>query len=308
MARVYRLDSSGELVSAEEKPFTDEVGEMEPFIKKNSKILGDLFIFGEQVISSGRDKRTDLLAVDKDGEIQIIELKKGYVASDILNQVLGYKLYWKKNPDSVKTIWSEFANKPTDVKPDWDNYNPKIVIVAPAFNDELVEIAAEDDLGIRFVQVARYVYQNSTFIVVTELEPVKSKVGPVLTKGEYGWDWYVKEVASEEQIKIAKEMYDSILKFSQAKGWKIEAKFNKWYIAFKYNSRRPFWLDFRGKSSVGLGTNLSDEQDNPGLKTKVVWQWDKVWAWWYTEVSSTPFDVDTVSAALESAYQSVLSS
>lgn len=306
VTRVYRLDGAGNLEKADEKFFQDEVFEMEAFVKKNSKILGDVFVFGEQVTSSGRDKRTDLLAVDRDGEIQVIELKKDRVDSGILTQVLGYKVYWKRHPDSVKTVWAESANKPPDVKPDWDNYDPKVVVVAPSFDKELVEIVGEENLGIRFVQVGRYVHGDSTFIVVEDLEPVEEKIAPVTTRIDYGWDWYAKEIATEAQIRIAQGMHESLSKFINEKGWQLETRFNKWYISFKYGSRRPFWLDFRGSKFVGLGTNLTEEKEDPALITKVSWQWDRSWQYWYTEVDSVPFDTSTVAAALEHAYHNAV--
>jgi hypothetical protein len=47
LARLYRVGNSGELIEASEKPFSDETNDLENFVKKNPKILGDLVIFGE---------------------------------------------------------------------------------------------------------------------------------------------------------------------------------------------------------------------------------------------------------------------
>lgn len=307
MARLFRVESSGELIKAEEKPFTDETDEMEPFVKKNVQILGDVLIFGEQTVSSKRDKRTDLLAVNIDGEILVIELKKDPVGKEILPQVLGYKLYWKKHPDSVKTLWADYEDisEPQGIEPDWDNYDPKILVVAPSFDDELVEIAAEENLSIRFVEMSRYQHANSTFVVVNELEPVRSTEGPITTQREYGWDWYARNF-SEKQIKIAKHLDNEILGLFENRSWSIAPKFNMWYLVYKYGHHNAVWLEFRHKGKVAIGVNLRDEKTDPSSKSKVNWQWDKSWRYWYTEVASDDFDVSQVEPVLELAYQNTV--
>jgi len=56
MARLFRLDDSGNLATPEEQRFLVEVNEMEPFIRRNPRVLGDVLIFGERTISSGRQE------------------------------------------------------------------------------------------------------------------------------------------------------------------------------------------------------------------------------------------------------------
>lgn len=227
MARLFRLEESGELVKAGERPFTNEVSEMEPFIKRNPSILRDVFIFGEQITSSGRDKRTDLLAVDKNREVLIIELKKDQVDKSILNQVLAYENYWKKHPDAAKSIWMSFPNKPPRIEPDWEGYDPHVTIVAPFFDSELVEISNSKKLGIRFVEISRYQYERSIFIVVNEPEALELKETVVSARGGYNWDWYAENSADEDQVKVGKYLLDEIVRFSKQSGWEIEPKFNK---------------------------------------------------------------------------------
>ena len=308
MARLFRLENQ-ELVKAEEKPFSDEVNEMEPFIKKNARVLGDIFIFGQQTTSSGRDKRTDLLAVNKDSEFLIIELKKDPVQTDIITQVLRYKTYWKTHPDSARSLWEQCKEKPEGIEPDWENYDPKIVIVAPSFEDELIQVATQTVPDIRFVEMARYEHGNSTFVVVDELEPIKARVAPVVAQREYDWNWFAEEVVrSEDQVKIARYLHDEILRVCNAKGWNITPKFNKWYIAFKYGNNNAFWLEFYHKGRVAVCVNLRDQNVRPSSNTKLAWQWNKNWEHWYVEVDAPSFDILIIESALESAYKNTVRS
>jgi hypothetical protein len=306
MARLFRLENQ-ELVKADERPFSDEVTEMEPFLRKNARILGDIFIFGEQTISSGRDKRTDLLAVNRDGEILIIELKKDQATTDIITQVLRYKAFWKTNPDSARSLWAQSEGRPEDIEPDWDNYDPKIVIVAPSFDSELIQVATQTNLDIRFVEITRYEHGNSTYVVVDELEPSRTRVTPVASRREYDWKWYTEEVVhGEEQVKIGKYLQEEILKLCQTKGWNISPKFNKWYLAFKYDGKNPFWIEFYHKGKVAICLNLRDQEAIPASASKVAWQWNKNWEHWYLEVDTTSFDVSMIEPALESAYKNTV--
>ena len=307
MARLYRLERTGDITTAEEKPFTSEVDEMEPFVKKNHRILGDVFIFGEQTSSSSKDKRTDLLAVDRDGQFLIIELKKDHVGSEILPQVLGYQLWWKKHPDSAKSLWMQRRDRPDDVEPDWGSYDPKVVVVAPSFDDELVEISADRNLGFRFVEVARYEHSESTFVAVNEVALPRTRVSPVSTQQDYDWNWYAENVAyTDAEVDIARSLFEGITRLCKERNWNLEPKFNKNYVSFKHGGSRPFWLEFRHKGKVAVSTILWDEKDDPSEKTATKWQWDKNWKFWYTEVDDASFDVKTLTPALEAAYKAAI--
>jgi hypothetical protein len=186
VARLYTLGSSGELVEAQEKPFLDETSDMEDFVKKNAKILGDLIIFSEQTISAGRDKRTDLLAINKDGDVLIIELKMILAGPDVLGQVLGYRNYWRQNLEAVKNLWNEFREKPEEFEPDFQNYDPRVLLVAPEFEKELLEIVSSERLPIECAEITRYEHEDRIFVVVDRMEPPVAKIGPVVGQREYG--------------------------------------------------------------------------------------------------------------------------
>jgi hypothetical protein len=308
MAKLYRIESLGELVKIEEKLFSSEKDEMEPLIKKNPQLIGDFIIFGEQIISPNRDKITDLLAVNKDGEILIVELKKGTVNKDVISQVLEYRTFWKKSLETARNLWNEYKNKPVeDIKPDWDNYNPKIVIVGSAFDDELIEMISANELPIELIEISRYEHEKTFFIVVKRIESREISIAPMRSQKEYNWDWYLEAglLRNQKEADFAKHICDEIIKLSEANKWDIQIKFNKWYVAFKYGFHKPFWLEFRHVGKISIGVNLRDKNDDPSKKSpQVKWEWDKNWENWYTEIDNPNFDINIISNILLESYNS----
>lgn len=279
---------------------------MEEFLKSNPKVLGDLLIFNEQTISAGRDKRTDFLAVNRDGEIVIVELKNDLVTSDILGQVLGYRWYWKNNLEAVKNLWNESHNKPEGIKPDFSNFDPKILVVAPEIEQELTKIVGSEDLPIEFVEITRYEHENSIFVLANPLEAPKAHLGPVTGQSDYDWNYYEKNMVSmSSQVDTAKEIYAQILSLAQRKSWDIVPKFNKYYVGFKHGNSLVFSLDFRHSGKVTLCCqHLSDQSKPPSTIQK--WFWDKGWEYWFTEFANPNVNLKDLEAVLDEAYQQAL--
>lgn len=303
MARLYTLGSSGELVEAQEKPFLDETSDMGDFVKKNAKILGDLIIFSEQTISAGRDKRTDLLAINKDGDVLIIELKRILAGPDVLGQVLGYRNYWRQNLEAVKNLWNEFREKPEELEPDFQNYDPRVLLVAPEFEKELLEIVSSERLPIECAEITRYEHEDRIFVVVDRMEPPVAKIGPVVGQREYGWDWYKSErVASSEQVELAQKLCDKAVALAEKNEWKVSPRFNKRYIAFKYGYWNVLSLEFRHARKVALCCNQLNDGSNPPKVGKVKWEWDKHWKFWYTEIEDRNYDIAEIEGALAESY------
>jgi hypothetical protein len=304
MTRLFRLGSSGELIEAKEEPFSNETVDMEEFVKKNARILGDLIIFGEQIISAGRDKRIDLLGLNKDGDILIIELKNDIVNKDVLGQVFGYRNYWKRHVEAVKIRWNEFKEKPEGIEPDFSNFDPKILLVAPNFEQELLEIASLEHFPIEFVEIGRYAYEESTFVIVNRMEAPEVKVGAFIGRAQYDWGWYESDVVrSEIELKTARSLHDELIALGEKNGWKISPKFNKWYVAFKYGDRNVFTLEFKHKGKVAIVCSYLYEQSSPPRTGNIEWKWDKIWEYWYTEVEKPDFDLAQIESALAESYK-----
>src|SRR5438132_11648186 len=107
-----------------EKPFTSEVGELEPLVRNNPRVLGDFVVFSEQTTSSGGEQRLDLFALDQDRRVWIIELKRDAVDEHALTQAMKYRTHWRKNLEGVRNLWNSYVRLPQKsasrtIKTDW---------------------------------------------------------------------------------------------------------------------------------------------------------------------------------------------
>jgi hypothetical protein len=92
--------------------FSDEHFErhLEDLIEQNPNLLGDLLIIGRQV-KTGRAERIDLLALDREGDVVIVELKRGTAHRDIVSQINSYLTTARKwRYDDLERIAGEGAS------------------------------------------------------------------------------------------------------------------------------------------------------------------------------------------------------
>ena len=76
-----------------EKKTVDKEFEIEEFLEKHPKILDkDIFIIGRQVPTATKT-RIDLMGLDRDGNVVIIELKKGVSSREVVSQILEYGVW-----------------------------------------------------------------------------------------------------------------------------------------------------------------------------------------------------------------------
>jgi hypothetical protein len=88
MTRLFRVSNSG-LVESQRKPL-DLEERIEDWVANDLSLIGvDGVIVGRQVVTA-HGKRIDLLAMDEEGNLVIIELKRDRSSRDIVAQVLDY--------------------------------------------------------------------------------------------------------------------------------------------------------------------------------------------------------------------------
>src|SRR5258708_23265241 len=88
MTRLYKL-ANGKLVSAPQGKLANE-NMLQNWIAEDPSLLGlDLLIIGREVVIADRG-RIDLLAIDEDGNLSILELKRDRTPREIIAQVLDY--------------------------------------------------------------------------------------------------------------------------------------------------------------------------------------------------------------------------
>jgi len=95
-----------------EKLSVDKEQKIEEFIEKHPKLLGeDIFIIGRQI--STPIGRLDLLGLDKNGNVIIVELKKGLPSREVVSQILDYAVWGEElqyddlNKIAKKIIWMD---------------------------------------------------------------------------------------------------------------------------------------------------------------------------------------------------------
>jgi len=102
---VWRIDDRLEEVELGEMPSEEQLEEL---LHKNPSILGEpLLIVGRQVGTS-TGKRIDLLAIDSEGVLRVLELKKGRAPRDAVAQVLEYGAWVQTlSHDNVLNIFAQ---------------------------------------------------------------------------------------------------------------------------------------------------------------------------------------------------------
>ncbi len=130
---------------------------LEDWIEKDSSILGmELLIIGRQVTTEFGG-RIDLLAIDREGDIAILELKRDRTPRNIVAQVLDYASWIRrltfKDLDEIanryagKDLSTAFKECFDEAIPEKINTNHKMIIVASEFDDSshrIVEYLVEE--------------------------------------------------------------------------------------------------------------------------------------------------------------------
>ena len=130
---------------------------LEDWIARDPSLLSmELLMIGRQV-ATDFGGRLDLLAIDRQGDITIIELKRDKTPRDIVAQVLDYASWIRrlsyKDLDSIasaylkKDLSSAFVEFFDEAIPENINVNHKMLIVASEFDDSsqrIVEYLAEE--------------------------------------------------------------------------------------------------------------------------------------------------------------------
>ena len=148
--------------------------EIEDLLEKNIGVLmPDAFIIGRQVMT-GHGLWIDLLALDKDGDLVIIELKKAKAKYKVTGQIWHYFTWIKKQSyDEINDIakkkhlqdYHSIDQKFNDCfkrSPDKWNSHQKLIIVGEKIDEETQEIASTiKESGENITCVELNVYDNS---------------------------------------------------------------------------------------------------------------------------------------------------
>jgi hypothetical protein len=259
---MLRIDS--EITRLSPSRLEDEA-RLETILKKDIRFLGlDLMILGQQVITSF-GKRVDLLAIDEQGNLVIIEIKRDRTPRDVVAQLLDYGSWVKTlKHDEILAIFSResptvrfeeaFANQFGSSPPETLNQAHQLVVVASELDHSTERIVAYlstvysvpiNAVFFQYLRDGSHEYLARTWLIDPNQSDV-GEAGPVKGKQEpwNGQDFYV--TLGEGRYRT----WDDCMKYGF-----ISGGHGKWYsktLAQLFPDARVF-VHLPGKGYVGVG-------------------------------------------------------
>ena len=221
-------------------------------------LLGDIFILKRQV-RAGRDI-PDLVGIDKDNNVVIIENKNAEVTEEILPQILRYALWAETNPDSIKAMWLEVKDKPDDIKIEWDKLEIRIIVLAPSIRLSVPRYIRKLNYKVELIEVKRFLKGREEFVLINRLveEPSTTKK-PVVGLDTYDRKFY-EEWYNVSSVRRFYELADELERIAKRNKWKLERKFNKYYVGFKHGFLNAFGIHWVGSKSLECFLKLPKAQ------------------------------------------------
>ncbi len=300
MANLY-WKKNKKILAATETPFKTEE-ELESYLLDTRGILSDIHIISRQVRTktvSGIEI-PDMIGIDNEGTIVIIENKNVPVDEKIISQVLNYALWAETNPDSIKNLWLEGDQE--GVEPEWDNLQIRIMIVAPEIKQHLTKFISKIGYSIDLLEIKKFNIGGDEFIVLNKIEANLSTAKPVHARRNYDFAFYAEE-RNKESVKKFEQVVNRVEKFLQKKGMKLEKKFNRGYVAFKYGFPLVFGVHWIGTKSFGFFFKIPKSKMKkiivPGLEFRgYAGEWHQV----EYKIDSVDFDIEKLTPVFLSAY------
>lgn len=235
---------------------------LEDWIERKPEILGEpLLIIGRQVQVAGIENRVDLLALDREGNIAVIEVKRDTIDVPVDFQALRYVsaiAHWSY--DSIKNqVQSYYRDKNPGVEPHFQeltegffeeevdlNEDQRIIIVGRKAHERLVLVAdwlLNHNVNIKVVEVSLHTDGDSVFVVPNVVLPKESIQAIVAPEGPTGkpWDdgrkWHLQERCSSQTAPLMQTLADKVPEIVaiESISWN-----QKHYVAFRLHGRN--WL------------------------------------------------------------------
>ena len=186
---IYTIENT--TVKEYDKEPVNKENEIENFLEEHITVLDkDIFIIGRQVRTDD-NKIIDLLGMDKDGNVIIIELKRGMSARAVISQALDYAV-WAESMgyDELNRITKEnkgylgehndlngfFKSKFGDSKvPEPWNDNQKIYIVAEQIDEKtraMAQYLRERSVDIKCIEINFYKNNDGTGKEIVHVDSV----------------------------------------------------------------------------------------------------------------------------------------
>lgn len=220
---------------------------LESYLHKNPQLLGDIVIISRQVKTGNHRDIPDLIGIDTDNNVVIIELKKGAATEDVIAQVLRYAIWAETNPDSIKNLWHECTNKP-DRQIDWDSIEVKIMIVAEEIPASVLRLVNRITYTVELFEITRFISGKNEFVLVNQRVPENFSKKITKPQGIYD-EAYYRSNFNPASAEIFLDIVDKVERLCKNKGWDLERKHNKSYIAFKLGFPQVCGVNWIGSKS-----------------------------------------------------------
>lgn len=241
----------------------DREERLETILFRDVSILGlDVLVIGRQVLTD-YGKKIDLLAVDGDGAVVVIELKRDRTPRDVVAQLLDYASWVKGlERDDVARLWAQQSSVPFEeafrdrfgAPPESLNESHRLVVVGSeldASTERIVTYLSESGIPINavffrcFQDEGREYLTRSWFVEPNEAEARAEKAATRRTDPWNGQDFYVSIGESEHRT------WKDFVRYGFISGGQ-----GRWYSRSLQNlfvGARIF-ANIPGRGFVGVGT------------------------------------------------------
>jgi len=321
MAELYKIKPSGAVLEIKKAPFLDEPKDLEDFIMKNEKILGNVALLNHQ-ITLPNNKRIDIWGLDLlDLRPIIVELKNEVCGLEIIPQILPYYIFVKSNPDTLKfkaLSNSKFMKKLEELEIDKEKLSkglegdPRVILVAPGFKDELLDTTDFIKFDIESIKISRYDTEEGEFLVSID-KPQITIATPATVRVMEDWNWekYENEGISNKKISVAKGIKEHVDNLIKTEEIDLTPIFRKLYIPYQIGRNNVFWIDLSYTSwetgdvrlSFKLDSEIDIKAENIEIEhTKTKWNEDyNEWAIFFNKI----VDVSPLISIIKRSYEYV---
>ncbi|MBT2663920.1 DUF91 domain-containing protein [Bacillus sp. ISL-4] len=182
---MYRLDAvNNRLEEIQETTFSEndlkERQHIEEWIRKSPDVLGeDLLIIAHEYDKFEVNERLDLLAIDKEGNVVIIEVKRDATGSNVDFQALKYASYCARlSPHDILETYEEYVKVNSAVTNAKDELMEFLEVeieeeLNNILNNSQRIIIVGKDIDKRILSVCTWLYENSIDIKCVTIKPYK---------------------------------------------------------------------------------------------------------------------------------------
>ena len=181
-----------------------------------------------------------------------------------------------RNFEGFSTLWKKFESV-FGFEPEALNESQKLYIIAPEIDKQTIKVAEYlelQSLDINCLKVERHVdgteeTVNVTFVVGGERAKIRSDKPHRPEHPNLDWNYYTMYGHWEEKTtEEIKRICDSISKYSDERGWKMQLEFNQGHVIFRRSPR-----ELKEKFGDRRVIDLKSHYGNPDDKVRISFNW-----------------------------------